>query len=175
MEIRTPEYTATLVPHMHGVAHEGVQTGLTILHTPGHTPDELAIWDSKDGVLYVGDTLYEWAAIIFPSEGNLVDWWKSVEDLIEVVKLYNASLTAQQAGKKARICAGHVNYGKEDALEVLTASQAYVWDVLKGQEKAYKEEERRGEKFLWHRREDSRYALGIPERLLEEARKKLNI
>ncbi|KAJ7284930.1 beta-lactamase-like protein [Mycena rebaudengoi] len=58
--IPTPSYTPTLVPHQHDIRSKfGVPFGVSILHTPGHTPDEVAIFDAVDKMLYVGDSLYE--------------------------------------------------------------------------------------------------------------------
>ncbi|KGO47618.1 hypothetical protein PEXP_015050 [Penicillium expansum] len=36
-----------------------VPTGITILHTPGHTPDSLTWYDKDSRLLYVGDSFYE--------------------------------------------------------------------------------------------------------------------
>ena len=54
--IQTPKYTPTLVPHDYRIPQSPY---VHILHTPGHTPDEVAIWDESEGMLYVGDTLYD--------------------------------------------------------------------------------------------------------------------
>ena len=56
--------------------------GMQLLHTPGHTPDELALWDEAETMLYIGDTLYEWAPIIFPNEGSIVQWLETVDALL---------------------------------------------------------------------------------------------
>jgi glyoxylase-like metal-dependent hydrolase (beta-lactamase superfamily II) len=146
---------------MHAVAVDGVQLGLTVLHTPGHTPDELAVWDEAEGVLYVGDTLYEHAAIIFPNEGNIVHWWRSVESLLRFVE-----------GKEAKVCAGHVTAG-ENAEDVLKATLAFMGDVLSGREKVKHREEKRGQPFVIYFQEGGRFSLGVPERLIEEARKEM--
>jgi glyoxylase-like metal-dependent hydrolase (beta-lactamase superfamily II) len=146
---------------MHAVAVDGVQLGLTILHTPGHTPDELAVWDEAEGVLYVDDTLYERAAIIFPNEGSIVDWWRSVENLLRLVQ-----------GKGAKICAGHVTAG-QDAEDVLKATLAFMRDVLTGKEEVVHREQKRGESFAVYFQEGGRFSLGTPERLVEEAKQKI--
>lgn len=59
--------------------------GITVLLTPGHTPDELAWYDREERFLYVGDSFYERGGdgmdIIFPAEGNLVEWYFSLKKL----------------------------------------------------------------------------------------------
>ncbi|KIM39766.1 hypothetical protein M413DRAFT_182628 [Hebeloma cylindrosporum] len=71
--IRTPQYSPTLVPHQYSITSSNIDRiplGVTILHTPGHTPDEVALYDEAEMMLYVGDSLYEYEPIIF-SEGRI--------------------------------------------------------------------------------------------------------
>ncbi|KAF8656818.1 hypothetical protein AX16_002367 [Volvariella volvacea WC 439] len=77
--LQLPGYTPTLVPHLyelHSPTDPKQSLGLTILHTPGHTPDELALYDAEERMLYVGDILYEHERIIFPNEGSVIDWFE---------------------------------------------------------------------------------------------------
>lgn len=52
--------------------------GISILHTPGHTPDELAWYDHDEMHLSCGDSFYEEGQdgmpIIFTSYSNLIEW-----------------------------------------------------------------------------------------------------
>ncbi|OBZ72123.1 Metallo-beta-lactamase domain-containing protein 2 [Grifola frondosa] len=85
LAVRTPTYTPILVPHQSSILGGGAPLGVTLFHTPGHTPDELALWDEKEKMLYVGDTLYEWEHIIFPNEGNIMTWLSSLDALVALV------------------------------------------------------------------------------------------
>ncbi len=80
MGIRTPEYRPILVPHQHDITSRDskMSLGVTILHTPGHTPDEIALFDEAEMMLYVGDSLYEYEHIIFPNQGSIVTWFSSM-------------------------------------------------------------------------------------------------
>ncbi|KIJ67068.1 hypothetical protein HYDPIDRAFT_58724, partial [Hydnomerulius pinastri MD-312] len=86
--IRTPSYKLQLVPHLHSITStsSNMPLGVTVLHTPGHTPDELALWDAGESMLYVGDTLYEDDPIIFPEEGSLPTWFATMDELVALVK-----------------------------------------------------------------------------------------
>ena len=174
LKIALPHYTPTLVPHLHHVqasypinspsssnesSASPVLLGPVILHTPGHTPDEIAIWDEIEQVLYVGDTLYEWAPIIFPAEGSIVAWFASVDVLVSLVAPF----------PQARIACGHVTTGRP-ATEVLTAARAFLQDVVDGKEPARRKFEKRGEICAQYVQEGMRYSLVCPERLVEEAR-----
>lgn len=67
-----------------------VDLGLVIYQTPGHTPDELAVWDGKERVLFVGDSAYEWAPIIFPVEGSVEAYKESLGKVLGFVREMNA-------------------------------------------------------------------------------------
>ena len=175
LDIDTPKYTPTLVPHLHEIQSaypastsqtvdstevESIPLGVTLLHTPGHVPDELALWDASEQMLYVGDTLYEHAHIIFPNEGSIVHWFTSVDMLISLVRPF----------PEARISCGHVTAGRP-ALEVLSAARGFMGDVVEGREKVRARFEKRGEVCVEYVQEGGVYSLACPERLVEEAKK----
>ncbi|KIP05023.1 hypothetical protein PHLGIDRAFT_120190 [Phlebiopsis gigantea 11061_1 CR5-6] len=169
LHIRTPQYKPVLVPHLHEIqlrrdhspgSSEGTppRSGLVVLHTPGHTPDELAVWDTNERVLFVGDTLYEYAHIIFPNEGSIVDWMHSVDLLLKIV-----------GTEEAQICCGHVTAGRP-AQEVLASTKAFIADVISGKEVVKRKFEKRGEINGEYVQDSKRYSLVCPERLILEAR-----
>ncbi|KAJ6531736.1 Metallo-hydrolase/oxidoreductase [Mycena capillaripes] len=164
MGIPTPSYTPLLVPHQYAVQSRTlVPLGISILHTPGHTPDELALYDAAEKMLYVGDSLYEEETIIFPKEGSIVDWILSIEYLIVFVK------TENQTGQ-VRINCGHRTVCRP-ALEVLNATKEFMEDVIAGREPVKRREWRRGEKTVSYAQKGGRFALRCPERLVLEAQK----
>src|SRR3978361_530853 len=53
LDIETPKYQVTdWASDAQSVVYEGQDLGLQIFHTPGHTPDELALWDQEERVLF---------------------------------------------------------------------------------------------------------------------------
>ncbi|TDL25509.1 Metallo-hydrolase/oxidoreductase [Rickenella mellea] len=168
--ILTPAYTPTLIDHLSYIAHVGVDTGMQVLHTPGHTPDELALWDETERMLYVGDTLYEWSPIIFPPQGSIVDWFASVDMLIRLVKRVQSM---EPHGSLVKINSGH-DTSMGDALNVLTASRSFINDVIGGKEKVKKKQEIQGVTIVYYERNDRRFSLRCPESLVEDARQKLH-
>ncbi|KAJ3906691.1 Metallo-hydrolase/oxidoreductase [Lentinula edodes] len=106
LNISTPEYTPTLVPHGHTISNlipsNKISSHVTVLHTPGHTPDSLTIYDSTScpPMLYVGDSLYEYEPIIFPKEGSIVDWFSSIEALIGFVRMKERELLGSGIDEK---------------------------------------------------------------------------
>ncbi|KAF9496778.1 Metallo-hydrolase/oxidoreductase [Pleurotus eryngii] len=164
--IETPSYSPTLVDHMHRVlSSDGKKTSMTIMHTPGHTPDELAVYDGDEKMLYVGDTLYENAPIIFPKEGSIIDWMETVDELISFV-----GDEESQSGSAVKINAGHET-AAQPALEVLTATKAFMEDVLRGREAVQRRWTKRGEETVMYEQDGKRFSLICPERLVVEARR----
>lgn len=161
--IPTPSYTPSLRPHLHVIlSKEGIPLGATLLHTPGHTPDELALWDEKEGMLYVGDTLYEWAPIIFPNEGSIVQWLDTVDALLELVR-------ASGKAEKVKVNCGHKT-ADTPALEVLQTARSFMVDIIEEREPVKSRMTKRGEEHIYCAQRGGRYSLVCPERLVKEAR-----
>lgn len=174
MGIRTPEYRPILVHNQHDITSRDskMSLGVTILHTPGHTPDEIALFDEAEMMLYVGDSLYEYEHIIFPNQGSIVTWFSSMEFLVSFVKAKNAQVTPSTgpAGpREVLINSGHVT-ALRPALDVLLSAITFMQDVVDGREKAKKREWRRGEATVTYEQEGNRFSLRCPERLVLEAR-----
>ena len=81
-----------------------IDTGITILHTPGHTPDSLAWYDRNERYIVVGDSFYERESpdtkeaseppmpTIFDIESDLLDWWDSLKKVIRFVEERNKEM-----------------------------------------------------------------------------------
>ena len=56
---------------------------LVVLHTPGHSPDHIALWHADSRSLFVGDLLVLGSTVFIPASdgGNLVDYLASLERL----------------------------------------------------------------------------------------------
>lgn len=175
LHIKTPQYNPKLVPHGHVITsptHPRTSLNITILHTPGHTPDELAIYDGSEMMLYVGDSLYEYEPIIFPNEGSMVSWFESVDYLMTFVAERNA-MVQKQHGSGARevlINAGH-RTAAQPAMDVLSGSKAFMEDVVNGREPVKGRLKVRGEDNLVYEQAGGRFSLRCPERLIKEIRR----
>ncbi|KXN91735.1 Molybdopterin synthase sulfur carrier subunit [Leucoagaricus sp. SymC.cos] len=176
LHIRTPQYAPKLIPHGYIITSPSrphTSLNITLLHTPGHTPDELAVYDSNEMMLYVGDSLYEHEPIIFPKEGSIVAWFESMDYLMTFVLERNGGIWHESQDKEVLINAGH-RTAAQPALEVLSSSKAFMEDVVKGRELVRGRLKVRGEDNLVFEQAGGRFSLRCPERLLEEARRKIH-
>ncbi|EJF64647.1 Metallo-hydrolase/oxidoreductase [Dichomitus squalens LYAD-421 SS1] len=161
--IRTPVYRPSFRPHLDQIlSNDEKPLGVTLLHTPGHVPDELGLWDEEEAMLYVGDTLYEWAPIIFPNEGSIVEWFKTIDDLTTFVETSGKS-------DKAKVNCGHKT-AEGPALEVLQTTRAFMMDVIEGREEVKSRTTKRGEEHVEYVQAGGRYSLICPTRLVREAK-----
>ncbi|KAJ5126306.1 Sybindin-like protein [Penicillium atrosanguineum] len=92
LNIKTPEYTVTnwCSDGQQVVDNAGHDLGLTVYHTPGHTPDEVAIWDSRERILFVGDSMYQYAPIFFFETQSVIKYSESIGKLRQLVRRFNA-------------------------------------------------------------------------------------
>ncbi len=54
---------------------------LTAVHTPGHAPDHVALWDAVNGTVYTGDLVLTTGSVMIPASkrGRLDDYMRSLE------------------------------------------------------------------------------------------------
>jgi len=171
--IRTPEYKIThWAKDGEKLFYHEFNMRLTIFHTPGHTPDSLAVWDDAEKMIFVGDTCYEWAPTIFPSEGDIVDWLGSVDKLLAFVREQVLSMIIPHP---VLINCGHVT-ARGDALEILQSIHDFMVSILCGQVPISYEMMKRGENHVVYGTQNmDRFVIMAPERLIKEARQKLDI
>ena len=167
--MRTPEYKIThWLSHLEVLAHPSASTmtslGVQVLHTPGHTPDELALYDSVARVLFVGDTLYEHAPIEFDIFGNLTDYMHTLEMLRVFVDEENDGRPVE---KRVTLAAGHAT-ARGDAARIIGIVQILFRDILAGELEESERWEKRGRK--WVKYERGTFSVLCPLKLILEAR-----
>lgn len=117
-------------------------------------------------MLYVGDSLYEYEPIIFPSEGSIVTWFESVDFLIWLVEAMNSEASD---GRKVQMNSGHHTV-LQPAFEILLAARAFMEDVVTGKERVKERRQNRGEETVVYEQSGGRFSLRCPERLILEMR-----
>jgi glyoxylase-like metal-dependent hydrolase (beta-lactamase superfamily II) len=59
---------------------------LTVLHTPGHSPDHLTLWHPESRTLFVGDMLVQGSTVVIPAShgGSLAEYLLSLERMLQL-------------------------------------------------------------------------------------------
>ena len=117
--MRTPKYEiSNYVQDGEEIEHQGHSLGLQVIHTPGHTPDSMAIYDEAERWLFVGDTCYQRSAtmpwgeeqnvpIILPLQGNWKEFIASLHVLHEFVLQTEPLLSDVRVDTQICLAAGH--------------------------------------------------------------------
>lgn len=180
-----PSYTVT--DYVESFEHRK-DLNVTFIQTPGHTPDSLAWYDHSESHLYVGDSFYrigdDGMPILFTSEGNLVEWVFSMQKLAVFVKGENKRLAKQheegfvleedwvdvsEEPPRVKVSCGHQTFG-EDAEEVLKELEAFSFRCFIGKVPVVRSGVIK-EVMDLYAEEDTPVRLGVPRRLMTEARR----
>jgi len=126
--------------------HKGKDLGLKVIHTPGHTPDQMAVFDEEECWLFTGDTIYQRAKempwgevqdvpIILVGQGNWTDYVRSLKKLQDFIQGEEGSRCAkdQCAGgrKQIHLGAGHTTQAAP-ALQFIKDGREFVARVVDG-------------------------------------------
>ncbi|KEY75229.1 hypothetical protein S7711_07143 [Stachybotrys chartarum IBT 7711] len=173
MDMKTPEYT---VGHWaddgQKVTFDGNDLKLVIYHTPGHTPDQIAIWDCEERVLFVGDTMYEWAHIIFPLEGDIRLYSETLGKLKTLVRDWNATTIcnedpgAANSPTRVKMACGH-NTRAADAEELIDDVDLMLYRVMENLVEEKDRGDERGEPQISYSREDMKIKFFGPKKYFE--------
>jgi glyoxylase-like metal-dependent hydrolase (beta-lactamase superfamily II) len=78
-----------------------------VIHTPGHTPDEIALYYAKEWRLFVGDSFYQWQPITLRVDGESFGAFEcSVLKLLALVESEEAKFPQ---APPIVMCCGHVD------------------------------------------------------------------
>lgn len=69
-----------------GAVVETDEGPLTVLHTPGHSPDHLTLWHADSRTLFVGDMLVRGSTVVIPAShgGSLADYLRSLDRMLHL-------------------------------------------------------------------------------------------
>jgi glyoxylase-like metal-dependent hydrolase (beta-lactamase superfamily II) len=87
-----------------------------VVHTPGHSPGGIALWEAATGILFAGDLVYDGPLIEDAYHSNAEDYKRSME------RLYDLPVRVVHAGH-------YPSYGRERHRQI-------IGDWLKAKEKA---------------------------------------
>jgi hydroxyacylglutathione hydrolase len=81
---RDGRYPVPCAPLADGQVVAAGDGGLHVLHTPGHSPDHVCLWDPERALLFCGDLMIEGRTVVVPASrgGRLRDYLHSLERVI---------------------------------------------------------------------------------------------
>lgn len=163
---------------------------ISIIPTPGHTPDELAWYDHEEMHLYCGDSFYEEGEdgmpIIFVGDSNLIEWVFAMQKLLVFVRSENAraAKAAEEAkdsgwvkvASRVKVSCAHQTTGV-DGEEILARLEKFSSQVYNGEIPVVQKEVWLGDAYYTWRESDKKTKMSIkaPARLMDDARKFFNL
>ncbi|KAK9465074.1 beta-lactamase-like protein [Lipomyces arxii] len=164
--IPTPKFTvAHWLQQNEKLTFNGVDLHLESLLTPGHTPDEIALYDSEEHVIYAGDSLYEVLPIYIIETSNMIEYIGSMETLLKFVREKN-----EATGKRLITYSGHIT-DNVDTENLIVETIACFWDTLKGKAVLDKTMVMREKNLLIYMSENRNVGFMCIDTKLEEAKK----
>lgn len=178
--------------------YQGQDLQLQALHTPGHTPDSLTIYDADEHWLYTGDLFYQRKAvlprgleyrqaIIFPLQGNLHDYMKSLRRLSNFAALSTDAMLkvglaesldgasespSNVVRPRLHLACGHTT-SEASATSLLSEVLGFFKAVIQGSMPIVHRYRRFDEPFaVWQPPGDPNLSLVMPLRLLDEYRQR---
>ena len=105
---------------------------LEVLLTPGHTPDSLCLWLSRERILFTGDTVYPHASIILANrDSSLSAFAASLRMLRKFIKDQQRPHTSGRQ-RQATLACGHVSATL--STDALGAAEQLVADIRSGRQ-----------------------------------------
>lgn len=189
--MKTPTYGVThwahdgqVMKHTTGIngsaePHD-IDLGLVLYHAPGHTPDSLVIWDPQERFLFVGDTLYEWAPILFPSgAGDLASYSSTIFKLRDLIRGWNSSDEVQSSSEeteskppqlpRVQMACGHVT-SAVDAEEFVLEVERFFSQVRRGLVEGQDAGEQLGVPLVKYEKDDGRVSFLGPRALFDASK-----
>ncbi|KAI8805844.1 beta-lactamase-like protein [Cladochytrium replicatum] len=140
---------------------DGDGTTLTVLWTPGHSANDICIYDPYDQRLFMGDLLYTWAPVILGQGSNLTDYLASLRKVLVFVENLDEK-------DRVRLSCGH-NAGNLPALEFLRSMIKVTERAMQAQIAEFEESELSGGRFYTYNAEDGMLSLKILDTILMQS------
>jgi len=119
-----------------GAEVRGGEATLRAVHTPGHTPDHVAMFDEASGILFTGDAvLGRGTSVIDPPEGDLVAYLGSLQGMLDLrprVLCPGHGPVVWDADAKLRAYIDHRADRERQIVEALAAGPATPEELVPG-------------------------------------------
>ncbi|RPB03320.1 Metallo-hydrolase/oxidoreductase [Choiromyces venosus 120613-1] len=143
--------------------------GMVVMHTPGHTPDSITLWDEEENTLFTGDLICRGIVPnFFPGGASIADYLRSVDKLITFV-----DGRVEETGRMPLLVPGHTELMGLDGISALLEVRELILRVLRGEVKGERWSEY-GFDCLWFARGEPCSVFG-PDEVWEVGRRELGL
>ena len=104
---------------------------LTVLHTPGHSPDHLTLWHADSRTLFVGDMLVQGSTVVIPAShgGSLVEYMASLDRILRLNPARALPAHGPVIEDPAALIHGYVRHRAQREEQILAALSANATTV----------------------------------------------
>lgn len=93
-----------------------------VLHTPGHAPGHLCLWNEESGALVVGDMVASAGTILIePSEGDMAEYLRQLERLMELGALLVLPAHGEPIDTPAQVFRHYIEHRRMREAKVIDA------------------------------------------------------
>lgn len=130
--------------------------GMVVIHTPGHTPDSITLWDEAENTLFTGDFICRGiVSNFFLGGANIADYLASVGRLVAFMEK-----RVEETGCVPLVVPGHSELMGLDGISALLEIRELILRVLRGEGKGERIE-KLGFDCLWFARGEVRSVWGL--------------
>jgi glyoxylase-like metal-dependent hydrolase (beta-lactamase superfamily II) len=99
---------------------------LDVLHTPGHSPDHIALWHADSRTIFVGDLMQLGSSVFIPASkgGNLADYLHSLRRILALAPARALPAHGPAIDDPAALIAHYLDHRHQREVQVLTALEA---------------------------------------------------
>ncbi len=99
---------------------------LEVLHTPGHSPDHLSLWQPETRIIFVGDLMQLGSSVFIPASkgGNLADYLRSLRRILALAPARAWPAHGPAIDDPAALITHYLDHRHQREVQVLTALEA---------------------------------------------------
>jgi len=121
-----PEVVTGWTPIGDGARVATGQGNLDVLHTPGHSPDHIALWHAESRTIFVGDLMQLGASVFIPASkgGSLARYLHSLRRILALGPARALPAHGPAIDDPAALIAHYLDHRHQREVQVLTALEA---------------------------------------------------
>ena len=123
---RDNKWPVPWLPLRDGEVVDAGDTTLTVVHTPGHSPDHLCFWHDSSRTLFCGDLAAKGTTIWIPArlQGDLTDYLASLERVLRLEPARLLPAHGPPIDDPQRLLRGYIDHRREREEQVIAALRA---------------------------------------------------